>query len=78
MSTDRIRILLVDDHGVVRNGIRLMLGVAEDIEVAGEAATAQDALQFAHKNGVARVLEKMGVKNNAELTRYAIEHGLLG
>jgi DNA-binding NarL/FixJ family response regulator len=26
----------------------------------------------------ARVLEKMGMKNNAELTRYALEHGLLG
>jgi DNA-binding NarL/FixJ family response regulator len=26
----------------------------------------------------ARVLEKMGMKSNAELTRYALEHGLLG
>jgi DNA-binding NarL/FixJ family response regulator len=24
------------------------------------------------------VLEKMGMKSNAELTRYALEHGLLG
>jgi DNA-binding NarL/FixJ family response regulator len=26
----------------------------------------------------ARILEKMGMKSNAELTRYALEHGLLG
>jgi DNA-binding NarL/FixJ family response regulator len=42
--TRKIRVLLVDDHAVVRNGIRLMLGTVEDIEVLGEAETAQDAL----------------------------------
>lgn len=47
MSTDKIKVLLVDDHAVVRNGIRLMLGTSEDIEVTGEAETAQDALRVA-------------------------------
>src|SRR5438094_1005764 len=45
MSDHTIKVLLVDDHAVVRDGIRLMLGMADDIEVAGEAATAHDALQ---------------------------------
>jgi DNA-binding NarL/FixJ family response regulator len=44
MSSDRIRVLLVDDHAIARNGVRLMLGTAADIDVAGEAADAQQAL----------------------------------
>lgn len=46
MSIKKIKVLLVDDHAVVRNGMRLMLGTADDIEVAGEAETAQDALRM--------------------------------
>jgi DNA-binding NarL/FixJ family response regulator len=46
MSANRIRVLLVDDHGIVRNGVRLMLSDAPDIEVRGEAANAQDALRL--------------------------------
>jgi DNA-binding NarL/FixJ family response regulator len=45
MSAKKIKVLLVDDHAVVRNGMRLMLGTADDIEVAGEAETAQEALR---------------------------------
>lgn len=46
MANNRIRVLLVDDHGIVRNGVRLMLSEAPDIEVCGEAANAQDALRL--------------------------------
>lgn len=42
-----IRILLVDDHAVVRNGVRLMLSSESDMEVAGEASNAQEALKMA-------------------------------
>lgn len=45
MSLERISVLLVDDHTVARNGMRLMLQTADDIEVAGEAAHAQQALE---------------------------------
>lgn len=44
MSQSKVKVLLVDDHAVVRNGIRLMLDSVDDIEVAGEAGTAHDAL----------------------------------
>jgi DNA-binding NarL/FixJ family response regulator len=40
-----IRVLLVDDHAIARNGVRLMLGTADDIAVTGEASNAQEALQ---------------------------------
>ena len=38
MNEDTIRILLVDDHEVVRRGIRALLETENDIEVVGEAA----------------------------------------
>jgi len=42
---DTIRILLVDDHQVVREGLRHMLELESDIEVVGEAADAKEALE---------------------------------
>lgn len=47
MLLDPIRVLLVDDHTIARNGVRLMLGTADDIEVRAEAANAQEALELA-------------------------------
>ena len=44
MST--IRVLLVDDHPVVRSGIRGLLEKVMDIEVVGEASTGEEALQI--------------------------------
>lgn len=44
MRCGKIRVLLVDDHVVARNGIRLMLGTDEGIEVVAEAETARAAL----------------------------------
>ncbi|MDB5770138.1 MAG: LuxR family transcriptional regulator [Burkholderia sp.] len=46
MCASPIRVLLVDDHAVVRDGMRLMLSSAADIEVAGEAETARQALRL--------------------------------
>ena len=47
METEPIKVLLVDDHTIVRNGVRLMLSSATDIQVCGEAASAQEAVQAA-------------------------------
>ncbi len=40
-----MRVLLVDDHEVVREGLRAMLDAVEDIEVVGTAATAAEAVR---------------------------------
>lgn len=40
-----IRVFLVDDHEVVRRGVRELLESADDLEVVGEAGTAAEALQ---------------------------------
>jgi DNA-binding NarL/FixJ family response regulator len=40
-----ITVFLADDHAVVRDGLRLVLEAAGDIEVVGEAANGRDAIQ---------------------------------
>jgi len=44
MSDERIRVLLVDDHAVVRQGLRSYLESFGDIEIAGSAASGEEAL----------------------------------
>ncbi len=44
-----IRLLLVDDHAVVRSGIRMLLESEADIEIVGEAGRAQEALEAVAK-----------------------------
>ena len=39
-----IRVLLVDDHQVVREGLKRMLDLDKDIEVVGEAVSGEEAL----------------------------------
>jgi two-component system, NarL family, response regulator NreC len=39
-----IRVLIVDDHAVVRSGLRLLLAAEDDIEPIGEAGSARDAV----------------------------------
>ena len=42
-----LRILVVDDHPIVRLGIRQMIGTESDLEICGEAASEQEALELA-------------------------------
>jgi DNA-binding NarL/FixJ family response regulator len=46
MSSETIRVILVDDHAVVRSGVRLMLGTTSDIVVTGEADSCQAAMKL--------------------------------
>jgi two-component system, NarL family, response regulator NreC len=39
-----VRVLIVDDHAVVRSGLRLLLDAESDLEVVGEAGSARDAI----------------------------------
>ncbi len=50
MATKKIKVLLVDDHSIVRNGIRMMINTADDIEVTGEAESAVEALSIMQQN----------------------------
>lgn len=44
-----VRVLLVDDHAVVRQGLKLFLGLDPDIQVIGEAANGEEAVQEAQR-----------------------------
>lgn len=47
MATKTTRILLADDHAVVRNGFRMILAAQWDMEVVGEAANGREAVDKA-------------------------------
>src|SRR3954471_2352322 len=49
MTMKPITVLLVDDHEIVREGFRLLLGHEPDIKVLGEAATGRQAVQMTRK-----------------------------
>ena len=66
-----IRVLLVDDHQVVREGLRRMLELEEDIRVVGEASNMDEALQLAelHSPDVVLMDIKMPGADGVETTR---------
>lgn len=44
-----IRILIADDHAIVRSGLKQIVASAPDLEVAGEATTSQEVINLAQK-----------------------------
>ncbi|MDO8568084.1 MAG: response regulator transcription factor [Dehalococcoidales bacterium] len=44
---DKIRILIVDDHAIMRDGIRALLSLHSDIEIVGEASEGKEAIEKA-------------------------------
>ena len=49
MRPDVIRVVLVDDHQIVRAGLKAVLATAKDITVVGEGANGKDALTLAER-----------------------------
>jgi len=50
LSAKKINVLIVDDHLIVRAGIRMMLDTTDDIVIANEAESAEEALPLIEKN----------------------------
>jgi DNA-binding NarL/FixJ family response regulator len=64
------RVLIVDDDALVRSGLELILGGADDLEVVGQAADGQQGVDLARKLAPDVVLIdiRMPVKNGLEAT----------
>lgn len=64
-----IRVLLADDHEIVRLGLRAVLESADDIEVIGEVATAEGAIAAAQAGGIDVILMDLRFGPGVEGTR---------
>jgi len=73
--SQKIRILLADDHAVVRQGFKLILGAQPDMEIVGEAGNGREAVELAEKlhPDVAVVDVAMPELNGIEATRRMAE-----
>ena len=49
MTNDTIRVVLADDHAVVRAGLKAVLSAARDVHVIGEASTGREAVAMAER-----------------------------
>lgn len=69
-------VLLVDDHKIMRDGIKAILGRAADFRVAGEAETGTDAVQFVKTHKPDMVLMDIGLPglNGVETTAEILRH----
>ncbi|MGX6607270.1 response regulator [Micromonosporaceae bacterium Da 78-11] len=71
MTDKPIRVLLADDHRLVRTGFRVILEIEDDIEVVGEAADGAQAVELAdrHRPDVVLMDVEMPGMDGLEATR---------
>jgi two-component system, NarL family, response regulator LiaR len=56
MTNEKVKILIVDDHSIVRQGVRIFLETQKDLEVVGEADSGENAINFCKQNTVDVIL----------------------
>jgi len=81
--TDSTRILLADDHALVRRGLRLILDAEPDLTVVGEAADGEEAISLVVAGGVDLVIldiampRMTGIQAAREISRRSPEVRIL-
>ena len=49
MKNNKIKVIIVDDHAILRSGIKQILMATQDIEVVAEAENAAEAIRFSRE-----------------------------
>lgn len=78
MTVDLIRVVLADDHAVVRAGVKAVLGSAKDIQVIGEASNGRDAIATTERlDPDVLVMDlSMGEMDGISATKELVEKGI--
>jgi two-component system, NarL family, response regulator NreC len=73
-----IRVALIDDHAVVRAGLKAVLGSAKDIQVIGEGSNGKDAIALAERLDPDVIIMdlSMGEMDGATATRELVAKGV--
>jgi two-component system, NarL family, nitrate/nitrite response regulator NarL len=80
MTAPVVRLVIVDDHSLVRDGLRARLSVVPGLEVIGEAASGAEALELAASHAPDLMLVDVGMRgmNGIELaTALRLRHPLI-
>ena len=77
MASEKIRLLIADDHTILRQGLRRILEEESDMEVVGEAATGVEAVSLAQELSPDIVLMDISMpgQNGIESTRQIMAQG---
>jgi DNA-binding NarL/FixJ family response regulator len=77
VTSDIIRVILADDHAVVRAGVKAVLSSAKDIEVIGEASNGREAIALAERlNPDVVVMDlSMGEMDGITATKTLVDKG---
>lgn len=71
MAADAIRVVLIDDHTVLRDGLKLLLSLEPDIQVVGEAGSGSEGIAVAERQTPDVVVTDVGLPDvdGVEVTR---------
>jgi len=71
-----IKVLIADDHEIFRDGLKLMLGSVDTIDLAGEAANGKELAALVDKMNPDVVVTdiKMPVMDGPQVTKYIMQH----
>jgi len=78
MTADIIKVILADDHAVVRAGVKAVLSSAKDIQVIGEASNGREAISLAERTDPDVVVMdlSMGEMDGISATKAMVEKKL--
>ncbi len=66
-AAERVRIAIVDDHIILRQGLRALLEIEADLEIVGEAGTAAEAQELVRRTQPALVLSDISLPDKSGL-----------